>query len=391
MKGLRWTAPALAAAGLAGFAAVFAVEQSDFKTAVFGWARRDLAVRAHMAAPALKEAIDTSEWRQIRAFGDFCTENGLRMTIFSPGGGVYYDTLRPGAKVAEHIYFDERCGEFTLRLGVPLADVLAPFERAKTLFMFSALAAAAGVFLVFLLVYRQSVRIRELKKIESFRREFIADFSHEMKTPLTGIVGAVDLLGDEGADPATRKTLLAMLKNEAGRLNALAQNILDLAKLENNARRSLAKSGEDAAGIVAEAVERHAAAAARAGFALGVADGSAREGELRVMCDRRLLLQALSNLVENALRHSHGASVKVGAVKWRSGARFVVEDDGRGIPPEHAKKVFDRFHRVDPSRTSGGGAGLGLSIVRRIARLHGGDASLSPASPHGCRFALEIP
>lgn len=390
MRGLRWTAPALAAAGLAGFAAVFAIEQSDFRDAVLGWARRDLAVRAHMAAPALKEALDTSEWRQIRAFGDFCTENGLRMTVFSPGGGVYYDTQRPGAKTTEHIHFDEPCGEFKLRLAMPLADVLAPFERAKTLFVFSALAAAAGVFLVFLLVYRQSVRIRELKKIEKFRRDFIADFSHEMKTPLTGIIGAVDLLGDAGGDVQERKTLLALLKSEATRLNALAQSILDLARLES-AGGILAKTQCDAAEIAGEIVERHAGAASRAGMSLSVAEDSAAPGGAGVLCDRRLVVQALSNLVENALRHSRGTAVKVGACKWRGGVRFTVEDDGRGIPREHAKKVFDRFHRVDPSRTAGGGAGLGLSIVRRIARLHGGEATLSAASPHGCRFTVEIP
>ena len=73
-------------------------------------------------------------------------------------------------------------------------------------------------------------------------------------------------------------------------------------------------------------------------------------------------------------------------------ARLVVEDHGVGIPPEHAARVFERFHRVDPARAAeSGGAGLGLAIVRRIARLHGGDVALAPAAPRGCRFTLSIP
>lgn len=385
MVSLRWTAPVLAAAGLAGFAAVFVVEQQEFREAVVGWAKRDLAVRARMAMPSLVESLETSDFKEIYNFGDLCAGNGLRMTVFTPAGGVFFDTEHPERNGGEYVFHEMPCGEFSIRLGVPLATVLAPFERAKTGFLLSALVSSTGVLLVFLLVYRQGVRIRELKKVEKFRRDFIADFSHEMKTPLTGIIGAVDLLGaNPQADASTRATLLGLLHDEAERLNALAQNILDLARLED-AGQTLAKTREDAFGIVEDTVRRLSGKAKTTRLAT--------EGDrgIECECDRHLVEQALANLVENALRHSGAGTVKVSAARWRGGVKFAVEDDGCGIPAEHAKKIFDRFHRVDPSRTAGGGAGLGLSIVRRIARLHGGEATLERVEPHGSRFVIAIP
>jgi signal transduction histidine kinase len=100
----------------------------------------------------------------------------------------------------------------------------------------------------------------------------------------------------------------------------------------------------------------------------------------------------VDNLVANALRHSGSSDVEVSVSSSPREFVIAVEDHGVGIPPEHAERVFERFHRVDPARAAeSGGAGLGLAIVRRIARMHGGDVSLSAVSPHGCRFAISIP
>lgn len=386
MKGLGWIAPSLAAAGLVGLAGTFMAEQSRFKAAVVGWATRDLAIRTHVASVTLREPLETSDFAAIHSFGDMCSANNVRLTVYTAKGGVFIDVPPPQRPKGGYMYSTTACGEFKIRLGIPVSRVMEPFERAKTGFTLAALASAAGVLLVFLLVYRQSVRIRELKRLEKFRSEFIADFSHEMKTPLTGILGAVDLL--DGAAPETASTLLPLIKREAVRLNALAQNILDLAKLERFGV-SLSKSPEDPREIIEETVERHAAAAKEAGVELVAPPPSSPLPA--VDCDRRLVGQALSNLVGNALRHSGAGRISLCAVAGRKDVRFVVEDDGCGIPPEHAKKVFDRFHRVDPARSAEtGGAGLGLSIVRRIARLHGGDVSLENVSPHGCRFVVSL-
>ena len=387
MKGLDWLAPVVAAAGLAGFAATFAVEQGAFRDAVVGWAERDLAVRTQLAAYTLGEPLATSDFRRIHAFGGECDADGVRLTVFSRGGGVFFDTLRRGALEPDSIYGVAQCGDFSVRLGLPLDRVLAPFNRAKFGFLLAALVGAAGVLLVFFTTYRQRVRIRELKRLESFRREFIADVSHEIKTPLTGILGAVDMLEDCG--DVQRGTLLEMLRRESRRLNALAQDVLDLARLERDGQ-SLERELVDPAELVSETVARFAPKADSLGIALR-ATRTASDKRLASL-DPRLVMQALSNLVENALRHSGSKDVEVRYESTGRVVRFVVEDHGKGIPPEHSKRVFERFHRVDPSRAAAtGGAGLGLAIVRGIARLHGGDVALEQASPCGCRFVLSLP
>ena len=102
--------------------------------------------------------------------------------------------------------------------------------------------------------------------------------------------------------------------------------------------------------------------------------------------------RAVSNLIANAIRHSGSKEISVSVESVGREIRIAVEDHGIGVPPEHAERIFERFHRVDPSRTAEtGGAGLGLAIVRRIARLHGGDVTLEPVVPHGCRFVLDFP
>jgi signal transduction histidine kinase len=182
--------------------------------------------------------------------------------------------------------------------------------------------------------------------------------------------------------------LVGMVRKEGARLNALVQQVLDLSRLEREgAEPRLAEA--DLADLVREAVERFAARAAAAGVDLAVADGSA--ASLVVRCDATLVAQALANLVENALRHSGSPTIRVSCGRSGKVARLVVEDVGRGVPADEAARIFERFHRVDPARAAeSGGAGLGLAIVRRIAKLHGGEAACEPVSPHGARFVVTL-
>ena len=115
-------------------------------------------------------------------------------------------------------------------------------------------------------------------------------------------------------------------------------------------------------------------------------------GECVVRCDGQLVSSAVSNLVANAIRHSGSKDVVVRLSAESGTAAVTVEDHGVGIPPGEQKRVFERFYRVDRARSADtGGAGLGLAIVRRIARLHGGDVKLEQPQPTGCRFILSIP
>ena len=314
-----------------------------------------------------------------------------------------FDSVGKGTPQEESIFVTRPCGEFRVRLGLPVSRVLAPYRRAHIGFLLAAIVGGTGVLSVLLFTFRQRARMRELarerdaqrrlveemQKVESFRRNFIADVSHEIKTPLTGIIGAVDLLASpDGLPHESHDRLLSMLKGEAERLNTLAQGILSLARLERDmSSGSVNFAPADVSEIVRKVVERLRLLAEEKGVAVTV---EAPESCIAV-CDGQLIASAVSNLLLNAIRHSGSDEVSVSVSASGKSVSRAVEDHGVGIPPEDRERVFDRFYRVDRSRDSGtGGTGLGLAIVRGIALLHGGSVMLESVEPSGCRFVLTI-
>ena len=186
-----------------------------------------------------------------------------------------------------------------------------------------------------------------------------------------------------------RGKLLGMVKTESERLNALAQGILSLARLErDNAVETINRAPTDLPELLRECAERLRPQAESKGIELTVMVPESYVTD----CDAQLLSSAISNLVTNAIRHSGSKTVLLSLSVIPEGVRIEVEDRGIGIPPDQRDRVFERFHRVDEARNAQtGGAGLGLAIVRRIARLHGGDVTLEPVEPSGCRFVLSLP
>lgn len=391
------------ALGLFGAVAVFVSETHSFRDAVFSWAQRDLESRTELASSTLKESVETGDFRRIHEFGADCSAKGVRLTVLSAPGGIVFDSVGKGTPQEESIFVTRPCGEFRVRLGLPVSRVLAPYRRARIGFLLAAIVGGTGVLSVLLFTFRQRARMRELarerdaqrrlveemQKVESFRRDFIADVSHEIKTPLTGIIGAVDLLASpDGLPSESHDRLLSMLKGEAGRLNTLAQGILSLARLERDTASGGANFAQaDVSEIVREVVERLRLQSEEKGIAVTV---EAPESCIAV-CDGQLIASAVSNLLLNAIRHSGSDEVFVSVSASGKSVSIAVEDHGVGIPPENRERVFDRFYRVDRSRDSGtGGTGLGLAIVLGIARLHGGSVTLESVEPSGCRFVLTI-
>ena len=189
-KKLEWLPTVLAAVALAVFAAAFAYELLSYQAAVVGWAKGDLESRARLAADRLEEPLRTQNMREIQRLGNGFADNGLRLRVTGVHGGVgmVFDTHRDAD--GGYLFSDRyESGDFDVLLGLPRARVTAPFRRALMGFVLAGLVGVAGVLLFFFVTYRQRVRIRELAKLEKFRREFIADVSHEIKTPLTGILG----------------------------------------------------------------------------------------------------------------------------------------------------------------------------------------------------------
>jgi len=395
VRGLKfeWVPTVLAAVAFVGFLVAFGWELFAYQHKVVEWAQRDLQSRADLAAANLEEPLRTQDFRKIHAFGDKVAADGYRLSVFDANGrGRVFDTLQKSGTDALQFHADQKCGEYLIRLWIPKAEVLKSFRRALIGVALAGLVGIAGVLLFFFVTYRQRVHIRELKRLETFRREFIADVSHEIKTPLTGILGAIDMMtGDEvkvEGQGQQWRVLLDLIKGSAKRLNGLVQSILDLARLEREGE-VLNRTETDLVGLVREAVAEKLAEAEAKGISLSC---RLPERDIRLAVDAQLISQAVSNLIANALRHSGSRDVAVSLSSEARETTVSVEDHGVGVPPEEAERIFERFHRVDPARAAEtGGAGLGLAIVRRIARLHGGDVTLSAAKPHGAVFTMSLP
>ena len=404
LRGFEWLPAVLAAVAFVGCFVAFVWQLFVYQKDVRDWSEADLRSRAELAASTLAEPLRTLDFKAIQKVADQLKADGLRLRItegrffVSEGDGLngFFDTCgEPYPADIPCVFKVARTDNFFVGVGRPAFQMLLPFLGALLVIVLAALVGMAGVLLFFFVTYRQRVRIRELAKLEKFRREFIADVSHEIKTPLTGILGAADMLDgievEEKGGGGQWRVLLSLIKKEAKRLNGLVQSILDLARLEREGD-VLNLEEIDLVEFVRDTVESLVPVARAADIDLAFAP------PLRPLCgkktkvDSQLLSQAVSNLIVNAIRHSGSKDVVVSLEEMSKSVRIVVEDHGVGIPPEHAVQIFERFHRVDPARAAEtGGAGLGLAIVRRIARLHGGDVTLAAVQPHGCRFALTVP
>ena len=286
----------------------------------------------------------------------------------------------------ELLYSATRLGRHVLRLAVPCEGLLAPLLLARLGFLF---AGVLGALTAYLLV-RCGRKIDTAQANEAFRREFTANVAHELRTPLTAILGAVEMLGDGSSlTEAERAELFDIVREQAGRLNALSGDILSLAQLERAPQApTRAFAPVDAADLLRRVAELEAPKARAHGIALVVAPGD----DAAVPGDAQLLEQALVNLVENAFRYSGGDRVEL-ACRVRDGrAELSVADNGVGIAARHLPRLFERFYRVDKARSRAlGGTGLGLAIVKHVAQVHGGDASVSSDPGVRTEFRLSLP
>ncbi len=232
--------------------------------------------------------------------------------------------------------------------------------------------------------------LTNLRKLESFRSDFIANVSHEIKTPLTCIVGAVETIREE---PDLKKDqfdkLIAMLFDQTNRLNMLVQDILSLSALE---RKQLDPKKEFSRvkleSMLSNAISLCSERAVQNGISLSVK----KQESLEVEGDCQLLEQAVVNLVNNAIKYSGSKTIDLSLYREGESAVIEVRDYGIGIAPEHQGRIFERFYRVHKERSrSLGGTGLGLAIVKHIAQLHGGRAELESVPNAGCSFRLVLP
>jgi two-component system phosphate regulon sensor histidine kinase PhoR len=227
-----------------------------------------------------------------------------------------------------------------------------------------------------------------VKAMAALRREFVANASHELKTPLTSIRGYAETLLSGGLeDEANRTRFVETIRDQASRLEALVEDLLELADLERP-DAPLDLKDWDLGEIVRDLSSTFEDVAARRGLKLSL---QGRAG-VRARVDRKRLELALRNLMDNAVKYTERGTVEVAVEEQGDSVRIRVTDTGRGIEAEHLPRVFERFYRVDRGRSRAlGGTGLGLSIVKHAVQLHGGTVGAESAAGQGSTFWIELP
>jgi two-component system phosphate regulon sensor histidine kinase PhoR len=226
------------------------------------------------------------------------------------------------------------------------------------------------------------------KALAAFRREFVANASHELKTPLTSIRGYAETLLSGGLEDEVHRTrFVETIRDQASKLEALVEDLLELADLER-ADAPLDLKDWDLGEIVRDLASTYEDVASRRGLRLSL---ESRSG-FRARVDRKRLELALRNLLDNAVKYTDHGAVSVRVEEHGGAVRVCVTDTGRGITAEHLPRVFERFYRVDRGRSRAmGGTGLGLSIVKHAVQLHGGRVGVESEAGQGSTFWIEVP
>jgi len=230
--------------------------------------------------------------------------------------------------------------------------------------------------------------VTDLKRADQIRRDFVANVSHELRTPLTAIRGYVEALVDDPPDPEQTHKFLDIVARHTSRMERLVTDLLRLARLD---------AKQEVLDVVACEIQQI--------FNAVVADLSplieAKKQRVTIavapdactlQADPAKLHDVVRNLVENAVSYSpEGADVRLEAARHNGVVHITVADSGPGIPPEDLTRVFERFYRVDKSRSKPGGTGLGLAIVRHLVELHGGRAVAENRPEGGAKFTVTLP
>ena len=232
----------------------------------------------------------------------------------------------------------------------------------------------------------------ESRRVDAVRRDFLANVSHELKTPVGAMSLLSEALQDAADDPEAVRRFAGRMQHETYRLTRLVQDVIELSRLQGHdplGSPSLVSLDE----VIAEAVDRSRLAAEARGISL--VRGGRRD--LKVVGDARQLVTALGNLVDNAVRYGPaGTRVVVAAMSTGDGPASAVEisvtDEGPGISETERDRIFERFYRVDEARSRDtGGTGLGLSIVKHVAAGHGGEVTVWSDEGVGSTFTLRLP
>ncbi len=233
--------------------------------------------------------------------------------------------------------------------------------------------------------------VTQLRKLEKIRSDFVANVSHEIKTPLTAIKGYVEALWDGAKDhPDELEKFLTIIEKHTNRLEAIIEDLLHLSRIER-------ENGQRQIQLVRDSV----AAAARSAIDECMANASAKQIDIEMACDNDfealinadLLRQAIFNLIDNAIKYSgEGGEITIEITQDADTVNISVQDNGIGISKIDQSRIFERFYRVDKARSNAlGGTGLGLAITKHIVQAHGGKITVNSIQGKGSEFMIALP
>ncbi|MFY9945788.1 MAG: ATP-binding protein, partial [Exiguobacterium chiriqhucha] len=231
--------------------------------------------------------------------------------------------------------------------------------------------------------------ISELKRLEKMRKDFVANVSHELKTPLTSIRGFSETLLDGAKEvPELRDQFLDIIQKEATRMQMLVEDLLELSRLEREDFHleftpvQLNQLVEEVCLVLSQKAEQKS-----------IHLESRHDGEVVLQADMNRIKQVILNLVANAVNYSpEGSQVEIAVEKRPDGSYLIVKDNGIGIAPKEVGRIFERFYRVDKARSrNSGGTGLGLAIVKHIVDLHHATIQVDSIEGEGTTFTIKFP
>jgi signal transduction histidine kinase len=320
-----------------------------------------------------------------------------------------------------------RAGSGFARVSVPTATIEGIFDRARRDILITGLVALIGATLIAALFARRVSRpITELRDVaqaladrdftphrvvnapgevgelakslgqlstrlealELVRRDFVANVSHELRTPLTIVGGFAETLADDQVPAETRKEFAAMILTNTRRMQNIVDDLLDLSRIESGAWTPRAEE-VDLSELTREVLTALEPSAHAKGLTVRTYFPT---GAQHIRADRTALSQIISNLVENAIRHTVEGIITIFSEDDGRGIWIGVRDTGEGISEEHLPRIFERFYRVDSSRArEQGGTGLGLAIVKHMAEAHGGRVRATSREGEGTSIAAYFP
>lgn len=233
--------------------------------------------------------------------------------------------------------------------------------------------------------------VTRVKHLEQMRQDFVSNVSHELRTPVTSIKGASETLRDGALDnPVDARRFSDIIFRQSERLSRIIEDLLSLSKIEKESDSNFIEFADQDLYSILLVVSRNC-------------EGRAQESAItikipipqtiRIRVNRTLLEQAIGNLIENAIEHSEkGSSISLTVEQGKSSISILVSDQGCGIATEHLPRLFERFYRVDKSRSRKfGGTGLGLAIVKHVALAHRGEVSVTSVLGKGSTFKITLP